>query len=304
MFFMKDREMRRFFFAVGFPRSGTTMLAGVMASNQFSVATPETNYFNLFLSRRYIRLKFDISAKDLDLDERISDLGVSITDEVVKGLSGGLVLEKILELYSEKYKRDIVIEKTPRHFDYIPEILSLDKTAGVVTIVRDPRAVILSNLKAGFRKNKDVYRMAMDWRHSSKTVRKFENNPRVKVVKYENIVSGGESEISGLYEFMGLSISDYSPELSSTNHIPDWERSWKRTDTKLQNLAKDSWKEELSERQIKIIESICFEDMSYWGYNCSSGGSALTYSYSILKNGLYLAKSVLRKKFLKWVLNR
>jgi hypothetical protein len=129
---------KKLVFLVGAARSGTTWLQ-VLLSRSPSVATVlETHLFNLFMRSMMVQWNYDrskgiqIGVTNLMSEEEFRAL--------LRGVSG-FVFAKIAQ---RKPSATVVLEKTPNHVNWWREILDVWPDAHFIHIIRDPRSVVAS----------------------------------------------------------------------------------------------------------------------------------------------------------------
>nr|MDA3948701.1 sulfotransferase [Spirochaeta sp.] len=151
-------------FIVGVGRSGTSLLQSMFAAHPSVAMLPETG-----LLRRYV---FGPSRGPIDFhdlrahDHRLQRIPQACWDTVVAGTSPG----DLLALYGAFHRSagasclaaddtreiEMVGDKDPRLIEYLPAIARVfpDDTY-VIHIVRDPRDVLLSKIKAGWSEKRN-----------------------------------------------------------------------------------------------------------------------------------------------------
>lgn len=103
-------------------------------------------------------------------------------------------------------KKKRFAEKTPRHIFCINSIYSQYPESKVILMLRDGRDVACS-IKA---RTKD-FNLAVDrWINDNLEGYKYWDNPNLKVVKYEDLISNSEKTLKKLMEFLG---EDYTEKI-------------------------------------------------------------------------------------------
>lgn len=139
--------------------------------------------------------------------------GVSRLDPASPGLTRALfalVLEAVACVRDPGDAR-CFLEKTPKNEAHFDEMFRAFPTARVIHLVRDPRAVYLSN------KRSDAFRMAPDfaarqWVKSLRSVLrqvvKFGGAERILVVRYEDLVARPGPTLAEVCGFIGVATSE------------------------------------------------------------------------------------------------
>jgi tetratricopeptide (TPR) repeat protein len=198
---------RRHIFLVGFPRSGTTLLELVLASHPDVVTLEERPLLepaeNEFLVspasfQRLLDAGDDLLDPFRDLYWRqVADRGLSVTGKVF-------------------------VDKLPLGSVLIPLIARLFPTARILFAERDPRDVVLSCFRRGFKVNPSMYQFV-----SLEGAARFYDAvmslaapyrrlvpDRVHAVRYESLVTDFESQVRAVCAFIGLqwteSLNDFA----------------------------------------------------------------------------------------------
>lgn len=118
-----------------------------------------------------------------------------------------------------------LIEKTPRHVFRIPYIENLYSNSKFLVMIRDPRDLVSSISKRIGDFEGALKRVELDF----KAINKIKSNPKVKIIRYEDLVTDFESTLNKILEFTDLrferSLLDFS------NQAPDWFNTEKSTKT-------------------------------------------------------------------------
>ena len=131
-----------------------------------------------------------------------------------------------------------------------PDLLWLWPQAKVVILIRDPRAFYSSISRYGHTRIKyaTVY-----WNLHSRWTRENATDPnRFLIVKYEDFVQEARPWLEKILSHVGL----WDPQMAD-DMLSD-------PPPQTESLAK--WRKWLSEDQVRVVESYCFEEMHRWGY--------------------------------------
>ncbi|HEY3973598.1 MAG TPA: sulfotransferase [Candidatus Sulfotelmatobacter sp.] len=216
-------------------------------------------------------------------------------------------------------------EKTPAHILKLPEIRACFPNAGIIHIVRDPRAVVCSTIKAfnrGQFTDWNVYSAAHHWLrclevHARQESRKeSENSDRYMLVRYEDFVTQPEESLNGICSFLGITFvramlkahqvaSDYvrprrcggKPDLHVLTRKP------------LDSGRTDAWRGILSPAQSKLIEQVAGRQMAGLGYEPAHEGEShapLRVSYFSMRSAVWVSGEVLMNqiKIPYWAVRR
>lgn len=234
--------------------------------------TPETHFLRkhianlkehkLFQGGNYKSLK-----KEFHNDPDLNRLEIDITplidklDEVSSLIDFyDLVLYSHLHSKGKKYIGD----KDPKNLEHLSQINQIYPNAYIIHIIRDPRDVILSRLKAEWSSNrgKTIHSITyhLQYNKASSDGRKLFKNHYYEI-HYEDLITHPEKTLSCLCDFLGVRFENNMLEFyqSSNEIIKGRETSWKKEcfkPVKKDNLNK--WKESFSSKETYLIEKICF----------------------------------------------
>ncbi len=181
-------------FIVGCARSGTSLLRLILSQSARLCIAPETHFMRRFSSLERRGSKRSASLADKQSLARTIDLMYSgqqppestywrwlqrtvdraSFQERVRALDGTdqALFALLMQIYAEQTKGGageglILGEKTPSHLHYIPTLLEWFPGAHVIHTFRDPRAILVSELKKMRKKGREgpkrVFRSMPDW---------------------------------------------------------------------------------------------------------------------------------------------
>jgi tetratricopeptide (TPR) repeat protein len=197
-------------FLVGFPRSGTTLLEQVIATHPDMIALGERPVMvdaeSQFLSR---------AGGMIRLAGAVSDL-----------------LEPLRDAYWRRAREfgvepagKVFVDKHPLSTLRLPLISKVFPDAKIIFAVRDPRDVVLSCFRRGFRMNAVNYeftafesaaRMYDAVMTAGATY--FERLPlKTHQVRYEDLIADFEGQVSALCDFLGVAWTDKLRDFAATN---------------------------------------------------------------------------------------
>lgn len=267
---------------LGVPRSGTTMLASMLASTPETIALPEMAYLHDLM-------EFDSegtldAAKFREIllaSHRFRNSGICKNDGEIPelfipdNLTGSIsnILEKY-NLNTEQKSFNHWVEHTPHNARAADLWLKYYPQVKFVHIVRDGRGVAASTMNRPWGL-KDIVRLSENWNSRINSIRNLQarHGNRMTEVRYEDLIQDPESTLRRVCEFTGigfrLSMLDNNG-ISDLKHFGGAALIGKRVD--MSRL--DGWKKELKDWEIRHFTAICHENLEHYDYDVS-GAKAL-----------------------------
>jgi hypothetical protein len=262
----------QYFFVVGAPRSGTTMLQQALNRHSQIAIPPETAFFTLLRRGRagqrqhWARTQADLGI-ELALPDRLRD------DSAYRHFYGEMARHYLGRLG----RRDITHfgEKSPEHRRRLTDIRRLFPDSKIVLIYRDGRDVALSLSKVPWMPA-DLYLNFALWLHYCRLQEQATRRERDRLlcVRYETLVAEPAAELRRVLAFLGL---PYEPDVAegagNVEGVPAWEHGWKRQALeRISTSPVGRWRKELTPIQAAILERWGGHDLQSLGYELSTGG--------------------------------
>ena len=273
-------------FILGVPRSGTSLLARMINAHPEIGVPQESHIYNHFFDIRPLygdlaelrnqeRLLLDIVtlgfvrnwSPSADVNDAISKIA---------GPGFGAVFDALMSSWAQRQGKSSWGEKTPSHIDYIDPILRDFPQAKLIHIVRDPRDVCLSMIRARFGP-KNPFAAAKAWKRYVKKTEAIEERyatTGVVEIRYEDLLADPPAILKHVCSSVGV---DYS---ESMLRYYDDANPYNTDVTNLINLQKPvitnnsgKWKRHLKKEAVKTIEAVTGHSMSKYGYNLSEGSA-------------------------------
>lgn len=242
-------------FVVGVSRSGTTLMRNILERSERIALAPENHFLGHLLEREGARYYFR-HAGDLAHDEtmrKIVDmiysgefqhrsrwrevspywrwLTASVSQEEMerrlvalraedrseRGLMGAF-----MRVYADYHGRPIMGEKTPAHLAYVDTLLEWFPNGRVVHMIRDPRAVYVSDQYRRLTKRRPPYswliripfalsavllvQVTWTWAGAARRDRDFRMRypDRYRLVRFEDVVTHPDGTLPALFDFLGV----------------------------------------------------------------------------------------------------
>ncbi len=248
---------------IAIPLSETKFLADLeKANSSLAEAAPKDfdSFWNSYTqSERFTRLDLDAAT----VRSRIAATGAYDYRSIFASL---------LQAYATKMSKPRWGEKTPDHYRYVNVLLDWYPQAQIVWMLRDPRAVIASLLKVPWSK-RSVEDYTRKWCGSVDDYeQRWAADQRVKLVKYESLVTDAASELMQIGNFLNEKFEPTIAEERSEATSPIINRSeedknfFKQTLRPVDQNSLEKWRSELSSAQVATVESISRPKMLKYGY--------------------------------------
>ena len=225
-------------FIVGSSRSGTTMMGRILGNHKDIFTFNELHFFgaiwtnttNQELSKleqiNLLSRLFCIEENGLFSQDNISDFSDKARDVLQeKNLSSLEIYALFLNTITFENSASISCEQTPKNMYYLEEILSHFPDARVINLVRDQRDVLLSQKNKWKRKflgataiplfeairsfvNYHPLLMSKVWSSSLQHSKRYKSHNRVKIVKFEELVSNSEETTKKICSFLEIEFQE------------------------------------------------------------------------------------------------
>lgn len=270
----------------GCPRSGTTFAQLVLHATGQVNTTNETHLFSQFVGpamRRYAAM----SANSF-MGRRNVGLHLLLGPEEFLAGVRGIVDNLLLRIADPKEHRPFICEKTPENLLWWREIVQLVPDAIFVNVVRDPRSVVASTVAsakswAGEWAGGSIEQIATRWNQFVSIADEMEASGAEPVtLRYERLLASDVGYTARKLKkigievpnetvrqaFASLHISRLKAPLEGSrfpwpvaNEPPGFFRSGLR----------DSWRTELSPRDIELVNRVCAAGIKKYGYDKGEG---------------------------------
>lgn len=274
-------------FIVGANRSGTTLLR-LMLNAHSRIAIPEEL---LYLRSHYAGVPVEQwKTPDLDPDTYASIVRDFVNNvvELHPELNGPEVTAQILDEGPQDLRRPYQVvletwathhgavrwgEKTPGNLFYVDILHDMFPDAYFIYVVRDPRAGVASMLKTDFFPDDVIFNAMNREKHArvgSQLLRDVVAPNHRCAIRYEDLAMNPEECLRGICELIA---ENYEPGMLQYHQSADSFMKTEAADSFNASATQpvttsriDAWRDELSNRDIAVIEAICGDEMREHGY--------------------------------------
>ena len=282
-------------FIVGCERSGTTVIRLILHTHPNIAIPPQTKILKKLYKRRFIFR--DLSKKqnrsriaeyvltNYDKKTKLVDLGVdpqSIHQKIQSsGNSIGAIGAIIFQEYAKKHHKLRWGDKRPYYIKYLRQLLQLFPDAQIIHIVRDPRDVVASLLSMPWWK-KDLISSILNWKeaiHKGSIMKKQLSSDQYFELRYEDFIDNPEQWVKQICRFLN---EDYYPHMlqfqtTAETAVPEYKMKWhSATRQVLSSKSIGRWKNDLSQKEVCIIENITGREMIDYNYQLSMSGNNMS----------------------------
>jgi len=298
----------RLIFITGASRSGTTLLSFVLRNNREVFGLKELQYFGEAWdpragSRRFSRNQAIEAAAAVFARQEHGILAARVTaahrhaataliDNLGQAASDpAAVFAAAVQELTRAAGKSIPCEQTPRNIFYAQALLDTFRTAHVVHVVRDPRAVMASQKMRWQQRrlaasgvavpryetlrvwvNYHPYTVARLWSRATSIALGLAEHPRFTLVRFEDLVQQPEATVRGLCDRLALNYDAGMLDVGQINSSHQSSVGGARRG--LHATAIDKWREILSPTEIAIVERDCAQLMRRFGYEASASAPA------------------------------
>jgi DNA-binding Xre family transcriptional regulator len=191
----------------------------------------------------------------------------------VKQFLGHEIYTEMMFRETELHQKQIPCEKTPQNVFYLKEIFEIYPNARVINMIRDPRAVMLSQKRkwrrrkmgATFITKSEVFRLKVNyhpitlsrlWNAAVRAVNAFDQDTRVMNVHFEDIMESPPETLQAICKHLGVEYNEKVldiPQASSSNEADSKEKG-------INKARAGNWKKGgLNDTEIFWCQKICRE---------------------------------------------
>lgn len=175
-------------------------------------------------------------------------------------------------------------------FNYIDltEELKKDGQVYYIHLYRDPRDHVVSWLRTPLFLH-SPYDIAKKWNKEQNKIKNIKEKVNMFLIRYEDLITNTPQVMTNLFEFLDIPVDKNAFTTDPKNQESKNNELWKNLSKPVLKDNKNKYKEILKGRELKIVETICKQNMLDLGYCLDTSGNWKDYF------GFY-EKNILPKK--------
>lgn len=256
-------------FVVGMPRSGTTLIQGILCNTKKYFPMPETHFF--------VRAAYNLPEKNLSKADRkriqrklLTKSRIKLDQEFPDNLNTQKdIFEYLIDQFNT-HGLPSFLEKTPRHVFFYSKILEYYPDARFICMVREPKNVVSSQIINTDKPKKSVIRLSILYNKIADVILKIKNHDNVLLIKYENLTNESESTLRNICNFLNISYdTKLFQNIAAPPGIVSEHEFWKQKNIKMNSIQKnnpDKWKNVLDNNQENLVNFITKSHAANFGY--------------------------------------
>ena len=263
-------------FIVGAPRSGTSLLRGMLNRHPSIGLCDETYYFYYVYSRcRAFGNLRDPANRQRVVErylatQRIKRLGLDLAAlaEVLmdEGDSYAAFFASLMRFYAAAQGKTRYGEKTPQHALVAKTLCEWYPRCTLIHLIRDPRDVVASLLRMPWG-HKSVLANARIWLQCTLSAERCRHRHNYLQVQYERLVAEPEAELKHICRFLG---EEFAPVMLVPTGGPRADKWWfHRAQSPLTTELVGSWRRQLTAQQVSLVEWVVSPYWRRFGYEPS-----------------------------------
>ncbi len=274
-----ENKIKKWIFIGGAARSGTSLLQAIFNQHSECVSPPEShllpNYAYAPVSK-ITKALYDFGSlkQILTEDDKVQRLNIS-AEEVLSHLKPGLSAVELfisyMNIFAEQRNKSILVEGTPQNVWFSRRIKEQFPSAYILHIIRDPRDVIMSTLKADYTKKFEVSvqgiaeHFKLQYECGTDVAQTIFGKHYVRVF-YEDLVTNPMVEIKRICKSLEIPFEPAMMEFyKSSGEVAASAESWKvNLNNNFMSTNFGKWKTGMKEQDILMIEEVCkrfFDDL-------------------------------------------
>lgn len=267
-----NETIKQWIFIGGAPRSGTSLLQAIFNQHSLCTSPPESHIKETYVyaattTKKDSLKKLDVLKEFLIKDKWIPRLNIN-PDDILNNFKAGDSAVKLFKLYMETYAqregKTVLVEGAPFNIWFMKKLHEDFPDCYILHIVRDPRDVVMSTLKANYNSNIDfpLENVASQFMESylqgPNFGKRFYGERYIKIY-YEDLITKPEQTIRNMCDRLNIAFEESMLSFQeSSSKVAAVEEGWKENLNK--PFLKDNfnkWMTDMSTADVVRIEYIC-----------------------------------------------
>lgn len=285
-------------FIVGNSRSGTTMMLRIFNNHPQLMVLNELHFFEqlwapedkgqllseeaavVLASKLLLTQRIGYMTHDQDYTQFTQEARMLIAEMDMRNITAEAVFNHFTKREVQLNGKSVVCEKTPQNVFYLKEIFELYPNAKVINMVRDPRAIMLSqknkwnrrNLGGDYMTRREALRLRINyhpitlsklWNAAIQAAAAFSSDNRMITVRFEDLLEAPESTLYRVCEHIGVAFDKNM--MNITQESSSVEKDSKEIGFKKERAS--NWKKGgLNATEIWICQWMCGKHLRSNGY--------------------------------------
>lgn len=243
-------------FIVGMPRSGTTLLQGILCNSRKYFPMPETHFFSRVA---YGLPENNFSPENREQMDRIlkRKSKISVDQNVLHKLQTQKEIFEYLIGTFNKQNKGTFLEKTPRHVYFYSEILKYYPDAKFICMIREPRNAVSSLLTMSQKRQKSVIRISLFYNKIVNAIINIIHNRNVLALRYEDLVNQPDQTLKKICQFINIPFdSKLIKTVTAPTEIISEHEAWKNKNIDLKTIQQNDterWRNVFNEDQASLV---------------------------------------------------
>lgn len=258
-FWLNDGQSDEFYiFALGPPRSGTTLIKNILRSHSEVCGVDDETHF--FIRQNYADFR------NPDVPNRKIEKAVQHSSNVPE------LFEKFARIRKDDTGASFFLEKTTVHALRLQYILEHFPRSKAVFVVRDPRDSFRSaknnpGVWNGLPSEDPLGAYMETWKRCVQSYFDQRDSPRLTTVQYEEFCGAPEKELRRVMDFLGMKVEKQQLDPSRYGRTRVSERQGlTRLNESISTKTVGKWREALDESEVQRIEELVEDEMVELGY--------------------------------------
>lgn len=274
-----NNKPNQFFFIVGHPRSGTSLLSTLLNRHSKLCVTPETS---ILLRSSAKKLGLATRHRDLNyIHENIGWLNIapSSVEQLIpqKNWNKYSMLKAMLDAFAHSTGKSIVGEKTPWHLESVDKLIHYYPGCRVIGIVRDGRDCVNSMLKMPGNYN-PWYWHSQSWVRASRLMARWKNKfpDAINVIRYVDLLLDPIKSMQAISQHLGVEFerNQLDPDADSAVRL-EWE-TWKANiGSKIDSSRSFAWRDHSDICLMSNMTRIMRSHLIRWGYDVADNPNTI-----------------------------